>query len=280
MAVHITGLDPSITLAELLQSIAATAPVGMVLSARLLPAESTGAPRGQRRSDSNPSSPSSPSSLKADIVFGNDNAPYDLRRRARDGSFLVRGRAPFVAVNNQLVFNRPKADLGRSRVLRIRGPAGVEGFNEEAMRHVLTSDAAAMEAVGALGVDSEPVETRDGYEGEGEGEGEGERRGWEQEGGMRTMEWRFFDHVQARAFKRALRDHYGRRLKIESGPDPCWDYKEMTRYLSRSRAKNGRRASIRQQQQQLGWLAPVVDPSAPVYPAYFLEAAAETGKHT
>lgn len=245
MAVHITGLDPSLTLTELLQSIAETAPVGMILSARLLPADGR---RGNSR----------PSSLKADIVFGNENAPYALRQRAREEAFLVRGRPPFVAVNTQLAFDSPKADLRRSRALRIRGPPGVNGFDEASMRGILASSAAAMRAAGALGVESEPVETREEHVGA--------------EGVMRVMEWRFFDNDQARAFKHALREHYGQALEINSGPDPCWDYRAMMRYLSRSQNRRRERKPF----QQPECPAHVVGSSVPVYPAYFLEMASKS----
>ncbi|ROW08773.1 hypothetical protein VMCG_02720 [Cytospora schulzeri] len=278
MAVHITGLDPTLTLPELLQSIAETAPVGMVLSARLLPDKNNNEPKGPRKKprelyslSSNPHIPPPPppppsSPQKADIVFGNENAPYELRQRARDGTFLVRGRTPFVAVNSQLVFNYPKVELRRSRVLRIRGPPGVEGFSEEAIRAVLAADATAMEAVGALGVQSEPVLMREEEEEVKEGGEEGRTGGM-----VRVMEWRFFGTVQAKAFKVVLREHFGRQLEIANAPDPCWDYSKMAQYLRRMKNKG----KVRMPFSQPPWVAPVVDPLAPVYPSYFLEVLSE-----
>lgn len=220
------------------------------------------------------------SQLKADIIFGNEDAPEKLTQLARRGTFLVHGRAPFVAVNTDLPFHGPKVELRRSRVVHIRGPAEADWFTEGALRGVLASDAVAVNAVGALDFDSEAVvETRlDGnWDGEGGGEGDGSQgEGQEQgQGQMRLMEWRFFDVVQARACKRALREHYGRRLHIQNAPDPCWDYVEMTNYL---RAKGvGQKALDGLRRNPFDGDN---SPSTPVYPAYFLEEAVQSKEGT
>ncbi|KUI63823.1 hypothetical protein VM1G_10624 [Cytospora mali] len=264
-AVHIAGLDPSVTLTDLIQSIAATAPVGMILSAQLVPATPrTSPPEGSTEAQLSGASATDASEpkpdLKADILFGNSDAPYKLRQAAREKTFLVKGKTPFVAVNTNLIFSRPKAELRRSRVLHIRGPPDAEGFDEETIRGVLTSNAAAMEAVGALGVSSESVETREEDEGGGSV--------------ARVMEWRFFGVLQARTFERVLRAHYGKRLQVDSAPDPCWDYRDMREYL--------RRVSVKEQGPTYRQLfqRPVASPSVPVYPAYFMDSDAPTEKHT
>ncbi|KUI57925.1 hypothetical protein VP1G_05258 [Cytospora mali] len=267
-AVHIAGLDPSVTLTDLIQSIAATAPVGMILSAQLVPATprtaSSSPPEGSTEAQPSGASAADGSEpkpdLKADIIFGNSDAPYKLRQAAWEKTFLVKGKTPFVTINTSLIFAGPKAELRRSRVLHIRGPPDAEGFDEETIRGVLTSNAAAMETVGALGVSSESVETREEDEGGGSV--------------VRVMEWRFFGVLQARNFKRVLREHYGKRLQVDSAPDPCWDYRDMREYLRRVSVK-GQGPTYRQLFQR-----PVASPSVPVYPAYFMDSAAPNEKHT
>lgn len=217
---------------------------------------------------------------KADIVFGNEDAPYNLVRAARDRTFLVQGRTPYVAVNRQLLFRGTQIELRRSRVLRITGPPDEEGFDEETIRGVLLSSSAAMEAVGDIGVSSEPVETREEVVGAGEGEGGAAPRT------VRTMEWRFFDTTQGKVFKRVLREHFGTRLMVRSAPDPCWDYSAMQQYLQRLsgvRSGGGRGWGGGGQllRKRLGPAAAAasdidVNPSTPVWPAYFMETVMQT----
>ncbi|KAK7749955.1 hypothetical protein SLS53_000537 [Cytospora paraplurivora] len=268
---------------------AETAPVGSILSARLHPADTTphAAPTGEG-DEPGPQSQSTsalregrrqtPQQQRADILFGNEDAPYNLVRAARAKTFLVQGRTPYVTINRQLLFRGTQIELRRSRVLHIIGAPDEEGFDEETIRAVLQSSPTAMEAVGALGVSSEPVETRDEVVGAGEDGGAAPRT-------IRTMEWRFFDTAQGKVFKRVLREHFGMRLVVRSAPDPCWDYRAMEQYLQRLsgvRSGGGRGGGGGGQllRQHRGPAAPPagveVEPSTPVWPAYFMETAIRT----
>lgn len=209
---YLSGLDRSVTLPDVLMGIAKTAPVGMVLSARLNH-HTPSSPRDEH--EAQPIGARKAPDMKADILFGNEDAPLKLLNLARRSKFLVQGKTPHVTINPSIVFSHPRTHVSQSRVLHVRGPPDTEGFDEETIRGVLARSEAVMRR--GMSTDSEPVETRH-----------------DDRDGSRVMEWRFFDSRQARAFKAILQKHYGWELQIRSVADPCWDYQAMWKYIRRA----------------------------------------------
>lgn len=188
--VRIFGLDMHTTLADIVEGIAQTAPVGRVLSVRF--ERKTTIKNGIE--------------FKAALVlFDHRVAPIDLQRLARQGSFLVRGACPWVAVSYERSFHDNDFSELSSRVVLLHGRTDVADFSEEGIRDLIVSNTEAMRSLGPLGLESEPVWVRD----------------WD---GRRYMEWRFFDNYkQARVFLQILRRYFHKQLSVAPGPDPCWN---------------------------------------------------------
>ncbi|ROW00007.1 hypothetical protein VPNG_08333 [Cytospora leucostoma] len=193
--VIVTGLDPDVTLPELLQSIARTAPVGAIASAFLLPSQRQGANKG------------------AKVNFSQRRAAMQLVRLSREKTFLVRGRTPFVTEHRKALAARgalrsvppPLSECFQTRVLVLEGPAGVEGFDEVSIRRLLVADEVAMRDSGPFGMESEGVITTDSPDGT-----------------RRSIEWRFNSYsAQALPFKKVIKRHFGEQLRVTHGRDPC-----------------------------------------------------------
>lgn len=193
--VIVTGLDPNVSLPELLQSIARTAPVGAVASAFLLPRQQQGANKG------------------AKVNFNQRRAAMELVRLSREKTFLVRDRTPFVTEHRKGLAARgasqslppPLSECYQTRVLLIEGPVGVEGFDEASIRQLLVSEDAAMMDCGPFGVESEAVITTDSPDGT-----------------RRSIEWRLFSYsAQALPFKKVIKGHFGKQLRVTHARDPC-----------------------------------------------------------
>ncbi|KAK7733667.1 hypothetical protein SLS53_008134 [Cytospora paraplurivora] len=188
-------LDPDVSLPELLQSIARTAPVGAIASAFLLPNQQKRASKG------------------AKVNFNQRRAAMELVRLSREKTFLVRDRTPFVAEHRKELAARGAlqsippslSECSQTRVLVVQGPAEVEGFYEPSIRQLLVADEAAMRDSGPFGVQSEAVITTDSPDGT-----------------RRSIEWRFVSYsAQALPFKKVIKRHFGKQLRVTHGRDPC-----------------------------------------------------------
>lgn len=188
---RILGLDLSASLTDIVEGIAQTAPVGRVLSVQFERKIQVMDGREVRT---------------AVVLFDHEAAPPDLVRLAKQGSFRICGRPLVAVIYRGRAFHQNDEDKFSSRVLQLRGDSSVEGFSEEGIRDVLTRSPEVMRALGPLGLESEPVETRDFAN------------------GTRVIEWRFFDnHKQVRILLPVLRRYYYKQLFITPGRDPCWD---------------------------------------------------------
>lgn len=188
---RIFGLDSSTTLTDIVEGIAQTAPVGRVLSVQFEKKTSTKNGRELKA---------------ANILFDHEDAPPNLVHLAKQGSFLVRDSCPWVTVYRGRAFHGNDDGEFSSRVVRIRGRADVADFSEEGIRDLMESSPTAMQALGSLGLESEPVRVRDDQD------------------GTRQIDWRFFDNQrQTRVIIPILRRHFYRQLSITPGPDPCWN---------------------------------------------------------
>lgn len=217
------------TLSELLQCIARTAPVGAISSAYLLP--------NQSRHDyfPNPDAHWPPASgdmlaAGAKVCFNQRGAALELVRLSMEKVFKVRRRTPYVTEDRkyQLHYSDappppPLNQYIQTRVLVLQGSPRVEGFDEEFIRGLLRSDRAAMLNAGPFGDLSEPVKPKI------------------LGNGLRRMEWRFFSYAsQALPFKKVIKKHFGNRLDVKHGRDPCcpveiWE-KERTKNLEHGKA--------------------------------------------
>ncbi|KUI66144.1 hypothetical protein VM1G_02286 [Cytospora mali] len=205
-AVIITGLEHDVTVTEVLQSIARTAPVGAVSAAFLLPLQSPFR-KGPKRYHQDPESNMLGGAVK--VSFCQRGAALELVRLSREKIFRVRDRAPYVTEDRQAIrrkaFQPPPLNQGlQTRVLVLEGPTYIRGFDTASIRKLLSADAKAMENAGYYGILSEPVITTNTKE------------GW------RRIEWPFFSYsAQALPFKRVIKNHFDDRLKVTHGRDPC-----------------------------------------------------------
>ncbi|KAF3760988.1 hypothetical protein M406DRAFT_334607 [Cryphonectria parasitica EP155] len=188
---RIFGLDPTVTHLDIVRGIAKTAPVGRVLSVAI--PDKIHSKNGK--------------DLKAAIVlFDHAAAPQDLVRLAKQGSFLIRGQPPHVAIYYDRAFSGNDFSENSSRVLYLRGNPDEEGFTEERLRELLLGNDRVVQALGPLGLKSEPVKCS------------------KLPSGQHFMEWRFFDNQrQARVLLQVLRQHFQGRVSITMGHDPCWN---------------------------------------------------------
>lgn len=189
--VRLFGLHPEVTHLDIVKGISETAPVGRVLSVDI----------GNKVSKLNQKDV-----RFAFVLFDHEAAPQDLLRLSKQGSFLVHGETPHVALYRDRAFNNnDPADLS-SRVLQLCGSPDVEGFSEEELRELLLSNQQVAQALGPLGLSSEPVEWRIVSK------------------DKILMEWRFFDnHKQVKVLLPILRRLFYRELSVWPGPDPCWN---------------------------------------------------------
>ncbi|KUI57773.1 hypothetical protein VP1G_05102 [Cytospora mali] len=205
-AVIITGLEHDVTVTEVLQSIARTAPVGAVSAAFLLPLQSPFW-KGPKRYHQDPKSSTLGGAVK--VSFCQRGAALELVRLSRDKIFRVRGRAPYVTEDRKAIlrkaFQPPPLNQGlQTRVLVLEGPTDIRGFDTPSIRKLLSADAEAMANAGYYGILSEPVITTNTEE------------------GRRRIEWPFFSYsAQALPFKRVIKNHFGDQLKVTHGRDPC-----------------------------------------------------------
>lgn len=267
-AVIITGLDYDVTVTELLQSIARTAPVGAISSAFLLPRQSRHAYYPNPRSRWPPAR-GDMLAAGAKVSFNQRWAAMELVRLAREKVFRVRDRAPFVTEDrsrSHLHADGPPPPLSQyvqTRVLVLEGPPRLEGFDEPAIRQLLRSNGAAMMDAGPYGDLSEPVVTKD------------------LKNGVRRMEWRFFSYAaQALPFKKIIRLHFGNRLTVRHGRDPCcpvqvWE-EERRRNREQSAALFAKKARKRQER-RIGALG---KDGGRKSPESTIEAPKFTTKHT
>lgn len=190
--VRIFGLSTDMTLTDILEGIAQTAPVGRVLHIEW---EKKGVVnhRGMEVKG-------------ARVLFDHDAAAADLVRLSKQQTFLVRGEPVFVSIWSKRAFHSNAEAENVSRVLHIRGPRDVEDFSEEGIRNFLLGDDRVVRALGPLGLDTEAVVTT------------------ELEGDKRRIEWRFFSNEkQAKIVLHILRRAFYKSLSVRPGPDPCWN---------------------------------------------------------
>lgn len=208
---RIFGLQMSTTFVDIVRGIEHTAPVGRVLSIQF--EKNTSVMRGTEYK-------------AATVLFDDEAAPVDLLQLAKQGTFLVCGACPFVAIHYGRAFHGNDHHELSSRVLVIRGRSDVAEFTEGGIRDLVANSPAAVRALGPLGLESEPVVIRD----------------WE---GTRHMEWRFFDNEkQTRVLFLVLRRHFYKKLTIFPGRDPCWNpylYPKDRKDSMRSRATTSSR---------------------------------------
>lgn len=257
-AVIVTGLDRTVTVAEVLQAIASTAPVGAVSSAYLLPRRHLDEPH---RVLNRPGGPEAGAAAK--ISFNQRAAAMELVRLSRAKIFRVRGRTPYVTEDREGIQLRgpippPLSEsASQTRVLLLEGPAeGVEGFDEVSIRRLLKTDLAASRDAGPFRDMSEPVITTLTDE------------------GRQRMEWRFFSYSrQALPFKRVIKRHFGSRLKVSHGRDPCCSVHisegARVRYYETKRLslkKDGDGGELGQEEQRAGE-APIEDSGRTIEPA-------------
>lgn len=190
-AVVIDHLPPGTTLLDLTRSIAETAPVGPITSVSLL------APPRQAANGLD-------LGLGARIEFGRHQATVELARAVKAGRFRIRGQVPTVSRDKGAAYHWNNARRIDSRVVLVRGRPGTEGFSEEGIRAAMEADAEALGMAGEMGSECEPVVT------------------YEVDDGCVTMEWRFFSSRQAAAMRLAIERHFGERLEVYKGHDPCW----------------------------------------------------------
>ncbi|CAN8095761.1 unnamed protein product [Discula destructiva] len=190
-SVYIANIHRSTTLTELMQAIAAAGPFGMVTSAKLL-----------RRAGSR---------AGAIVDFARVSGAAALARAAREGDFFVKGVRPFVAVDTTNASGKELRGMSESRVLRVVGMPDVPGFSEEGMRAVLEKDAEVrtlfrQSGRDFWGFDSEPAVESMADDGSG----------------RKIIVWAFFSNkFQTRPFLLALRKHFGPKLHVDFGIDPC-----------------------------------------------------------
>ncbi|KAJ4417268.1 hypothetical protein N0V82_006301 [Gnomoniopsis sp. IMI 355080] len=190
--VCILGLSAETRLADILEGIAQTAPVGRVLHVHWEKDEVA----IRRKSKSK----------AAFVLFDHDVAAADLVRLAKQRVFLVRGKTPHVSIWDKRPFNSNFTGEDASRVLHIRGPRDVEGFSVEGIRDLLLGNDRIVKALGPLGLDAETIVTK------------------QIGGGRQLIEWRFFSNdKQARPVLFLLRRLFYKSLSIDFGPDPCWN---------------------------------------------------------
>lgn len=197
-AVIIDHLPPETTLTDLTLSIARTAPVGSITSITLLPPPrivSNGIDLG----------------LGAHVVFGRYQAATALAQAARAGNFRVSTTSPgaeevvpTVSRDKRVAYHWNNARRIDSRVVLVRGRPGTPGFSEEGVRAAMLADEDALGRAGPLGVECEPVLR------------------YSVDDGCETLEWRFFSTQQASAMRLAVERHFGERLEVYKGHDPCW----------------------------------------------------------
>lgn len=214
---RIFNLATTTTLGDILGALAATAPVGRVLDIAW--------DRGGR------ARPFKGRDVRAAIVlFDHEAAVVDLMRLATqrrgvgaggDGvqeGFCVCGERPFVSVWTQRAFNGNVDAPEFSRVLVMQGSQDVPGFSEEELRALLLGNEAVVKALGELGLETEQVVTTDSGM------------------GQRKIEWRFFSNQkQARVVLPIMRRYFYKELRIDFGPDPCWNEKDYPRQRTSTR---------------------------------------------
>lgn len=205
-AVILDHLAPGTTLADLTAALARTAPVGPLTSITLLPPPRR-APNGLDLG------------LGARIVFGRHQATSALARAARAGTFRVRsaGNAaeqagvvvvPTVSRDRSVAYHWNNARRIDSRVVLVR--AARPGPGEDEVRAAMLADGDALARAGPLGAECEPVVTYPPVDGDGDGSD------------VVVMEWRFFSAQQAGAMRLAVERHFGDRVEVYKGHDPCW----------------------------------------------------------
>lgn len=190
--VRIFGLSADMTLANILEGIAQTAPVGRVLHIEW---DKKGLIRHREMKVKG-----------AMVLFDHDAAAADLVRLAKQQTFLVRGESVHVSIWAKRAFHGNVEAANASRVLHIRGPRDVENFSEEGIRTVIMENQEVVKVLGSLALDAEAVITT------------------ELGGGKRLIEWRFFSNErQAKILLLILRRLFHKSLSVDPGPDPCWN---------------------------------------------------------
>lgn len=206
--VRLYKLATDVTLADILESIAQTAPVGRVLHIEW-----------QKKTLTHQDRQESESAL---VLLDTHAAAADLVRLAKQRTFLVRGKKVFAHIWRNSAFNTDFQREDASRVVYIRGPANLAGFNEEDMRKILMGNDRLIQTVGPLGLDAEACITSS------------------LPGGEKSIIWRFYSQQrQARPIVSVLRQVFHKKLRIRVGRDPCWD--EHLYPKDRENAKNSRR---------------------------------------
>lgn len=190
--VRLFNLSTDVTLADILEGIAQTAPVGRVLH---ISWDERGSIhyRGEEKKG-------------AFVLFDTYAAAMDLVRLARQQIFLVRGKSVYTTISTTPAFSSDIERADASRVICIRGPRNVEGFSEEGLRSILMGTDRLVQSLGPLGLDAEACITKS------------LDRGW------KSITWRFFSQErQATPILLILRRAFGESLVVEPGHDPCWN---------------------------------------------------------
>lgn len=190
--VRLFNLSTDVTLAEILEAIAQTAPVGRVLHIEWDRRGSTQY-RGEEKKG-------------AFVLFDTYAAAMDLVCLAKRQVFLVRGKSVYTTISKTPAFYSDIERPDASRVICIRGARNVEGFSEEGLRGILMGTDGLIESLGPLGLEAEACVTK------------GLERGW------KSITWRFFSQQrQATPILRILRQAFYKSLLVEPGHDPCWN---------------------------------------------------------
>lgn len=214
-----------------MESIARTAPVGAISSAFLLPRP----PRRVYDSKAAAQGPPARDNMLGPAVkvnFNQRGSALRLIRLAREKVFQVRNKTPYVSEDRKGFLRSgdtkllPLSQYNQTRVLILEGAPNVKGFDEATIRQLLRSDATAMHHARSLGDLSESVITKT------------------VDNGQRRMEWRFFSYSdQALPFKKVIKAHFGNRLSVRHGRDPCCPLKlweaERRRNQGHSKALSG-----------------------------------------
>lgn len=230
-AVIISALPHDVSVTEVLESIARTAPVGAISSAFLLPRP----PRRVYDSKAAAQGPPARDNMLGPAVkvnFNQRGSALRLIRLAREKVFQVRNKTPYVSEDRKGFLRSgdtkllPLSQYNQTRVLILEGAPNVKGFDEATIRQLLRSDATAMHHARSLGDLSESVITKT------------------VDNGQRRMEWRFFSYSdQALPFKKVIKAHFGNRLSVRHGRDPCCPLKlweaERRRNQGHSKALSG-----------------------------------------
>lgn len=190
--VRLFNLSTDVTLADILEGIALTAPVGRVLHIEWDHRGSIHY-RGEEKRG-------------AFVLFDTYAAAMDLVCLAKRQTFRVRGKSVYTVISKTPAFYSDIERADASRVVCIRGPRNVEGFSEEGLRNILMGNDRLVQALGPLGLDAEACITKS------------------LERGCKSITWRFFSQErQATPILLILRRAFYKSLLVQPGHDPCWN---------------------------------------------------------